>query len=88
MSLDASLRKSRAAIDNRQLVLDGLVRQMKSIEAHYASRSMPPDVRAAYAALSDQYDALFEEVDGLIKAYNTDVDSRNNIARRQIALPC
>jgi hypothetical protein len=88
VSLDASVQKSRAAIDSRQLVLDGLVRQMKSIEAQYASRSMPPDVRAAYAALWDQYDALFEEVDGLIKTHNANVDSRNNLARRQIALPC
>lgn len=87
-SLDAALQSARAAIDSRHVVLDELVQQMKSIEAQYASRSMPPDVRATYRALSGQYDTLYEEADGLIKAYNADVDSRNDIARRQRALPC
>ena len=87
-SLDAALQSARAAIDRRQPILDALVQQMRSIEAQYASRSMPPDVRATYRALSDQYGALYVEVDGLIKAYNADVDSRNDIARRQRALPC
>jgi hypothetical protein len=88
VSLDASLQKSRAAIDSRHAVLDGLIREIRSIEAQYESGSKPPDVRATYAALSDQYAALFEEVDGLIKTHNANVDSRNNLARRQIAMSC
>jgi len=87
-SLDAALQSGRAAIDRRQPILDGLVQQMRSIEAQYSSRSMPPDVRATYRSLSSQYNTLYEEVDGLTKAYNTDVDSRNDLARRQRALPC
>jgi len=87
-SVDERLQGARTAIDTRQLVLDELVQQMESIEAQYPSRSMPPDVRATYRRLSGQYETLYQEVDGLIKAYNVDVDSRNGIARRQRALPC
>jgi hypothetical protein len=87
-SLDAALQTARAAIDSREPILDGLVQQMRSIEAQYASRSISPDARATYRALSGQYDTLYEEVDGLIKTYNADVASRNEIARRQTALPC
>jgi hypothetical protein len=87
-ALDGALEGARAAIDSRHRILDGLVQQMKSIEAQYATRSIPPDARATYRALSAQYETLYEEVDALIKAYNVDVDSRNDIARRQRALPC
>ena len=87
-SLDAALQTARATIDSRHRMLDGLVQQMRSIDAQYVTRSMPPDVRATYLALSAQYATLYEEVDGLIKTYNADVDSRNDIARRQRALPC
>jgi hypothetical protein len=87
-ALDATLQSARAGIDSRHRTLDGLVQQMKSIEAQYASRSLLADVRATYRALSGRYDTLYEEVDGLIKTYNADVDSRNEIARRQRALPC
>jgi hypothetical protein len=87
-SLDARLQAARTAIDSQQRVLDELVEQLKSIEARYPSLSTPRDLRATYRTLSGQYDSLYQEVDSLIKAYNADVDSRNDIARRQIALPC
>ena len=87
-SLDVALKNARAAIDSRQVIVDRLVEQMRSIEARYATRSMPPDAPATYLALSAQYETLYEEVDGLIRTYNADVEARNDIARRQRALPC
>ena len=87
-ALDASLDPSAKAIEARNLVLDGIVAQMQAIEAQYRSGSAPPEVRAAYRALADRYDALYAEVHAAIDAHNSNIQTRNEIAGRRNALPC
>ena len=79
---------SAKAIEARNLVLDGIVAQMQAIEAQYRSGSAPPEVRAAYRALADRYDALYAEVHAAIDAHNANIQARNEIAGRRNALPC
>ena len=61
---------------------------MQAIEAQYRSGSAPPEVRAAYRALADRYDALYAEVHTAIDAHNSNIQTRNEIAGRRNALPC
>ena len=55
--------------------------KIDAIVAQYPSRQLPPDVYNTYIGLVDQYNALANDIDAKVAAYNATVDQLN-------ALPC
>jgi hypothetical protein len=70
VTVDAA--KARAAL---------LKAKIDTIVAQYPSRELPPDVYRTYIGLVDEYNALANEIDAKVAAYNAIVGQLN-------ALPC
>src|SRR5437763_5605505 len=80
-ALTASLTAQRTTIDGQRAQLADLERQIAAIKAQYPTLVLPPDVYNTYIGLVDQYNALANDIDAKVAAYNATVDQLN-------ALPC
>ncbi len=87
-TLDASLARSKAAVDAMDAQLADLRGRIKSIEAQYPSLVLPPAVYATYNDLVARYNALAEQERAAVATHNAGVATRNDVAARLDALPC
>lgn len=80
-ALGARLNTQGAAVDAAKAQAAVVKGKIDAILAQYPSRQLPPDVYNTYIALVDQYNALANDIDAKVAAYNATVDQLN-------ALPC
>lgn len=78
-SLQAQLAAQDAAIKSAGATLDGILAQIRAIEAQYPSHQLPPDVYARYTALVDQYNAGSAAQQQRVSAYNALVTQLNGL---------
>jgi len=79
--LGARLLTQGATVDAAKAQAAVVKAKIDAIVAQYPSRQLPPDVYNTYIGLVDQYNALANDIDAKVAAYNATVDQLN-------ALPC
>jgi len=79
--LGARLSTQGATVDAAKAQAAVVKGKIDAIVAQYPSRELPPDVYNTYIGLVDQYNALANDIDAKVAAYNTTVSQLN-------ALPC
>jgi hypothetical protein len=80
-ALGTRLNQQGAAIDAAKAQAAVVKGKIDAILARYPSGQMPQDAYGAYVTLVDQYNAIANDIDAKVAAYNVTVDQLN-------ALPC
>ena len=82
-ALDASLAANRTRIESTNAALANLESRIAAMENQYRG-GMPADVYAVYTSLIDQYNAMLNENNARVDAFNQSVEQRNALARQPL----